>query len=75
MASAARAALNVRFAHVSILHNEWRAFHAYFAPINATVVSNIRLLKPHSLSYQLETLTRLPDTLVRVASKVDEWLS
>ncbi len=28
--------------------------------INATVVSSIRLQKPHSLSYQLQTLTSLP---------------
>src|SRR6266699_5305876 len=41
----------------------------YFAFINATVTSNIRLLNPHSLSYQLETFTRVPfDTRVRVAS-------
>ena len=49
----------------------------YFADINATVVSSIRLLNPHSLSYQLETLTRRPETLVSVASKIDErasWL-
>lgn len=50
---------------------------AYFAAISATVVSSMRLLKPHSLSYQLDTLTRRPLTLVRVASKTDEaglWL-
>jgi len=49
----------------------------YLAAINAPVVSSIRLLKPHSLSYQLETLTRRPETLVSVASKIDErasWL-
>ncbi len=49
----------------------------YLAAINATVVSSIRLLNPHSLSYQLETLTRRPETLVSVASKIDErasWL-
>jgi len=45
--------------------------------ISATVVSSIRLLKPHSLSYQDDTFTRRPDTLVSVASKFDEaglWL-
>src|SRR6266853_3655906 len=46
--------------------------------INATVASSIRLLKPHSLSYQEDTFTSVPaDTLVRVASKIDEaglWL-
>src|SRR5690606_16534867 len=41
---------------------------AYFAFISATVVSSIRLEKPHSLSYQLLTLTRRPLTLVRVSS-------
>ena len=51
---------------------------SFQAFINATVVSSIRLLNPHSLSYQLSTLTRLPSmTLVRPASKIDEcgsWL-
>ena len=49
----------------------------YLAFISATVVSSIRLLKPHSLSYQDDTFTRRPDTLVSVASKFDEaglWL-
>src|SRR4029077_8389929 len=49
----------------------------YFAFIKATVVSNMRLENPHSLSYQLETLTRRPDTFVSVESKVDDagsWL-
>lgn len=49
--------------------------HDHLADIKATVVSNIRFEKPHSLSYQLETLTRLPDTFVKVESKVEEWLS
>jgi len=43
----------------------------------ASAVSSMRLEKPHSLSYQLSTLTSLPLTLVRVASKTDEcglWL-
>src|SRR6266853_6494518 len=41
----------------------------YFAFINATVASSIRLLKPHSLSYQDDTFTSVPlDTRVRVAS-------
>jgi hypothetical protein len=44
----------------------------YFAFINATVVSNMRLEKPHSLSYHEETFTKLPDTLVKVASKLEE---
>src|SRR5262249_51709130 len=52
-------------------------FERYFAFTKATVASSIRLLKPHSLSYQLETFTRRPATLVRVASKMLErgsWL-
>jgi len=41
----------------------------YFAFINATVVSSMRLEKPHSLSYQLDTFTRRPPlNLVRVSS-------
>jgi len=43
--------------------------------ISATVASSIRLLKPHSLSYQLLTFTRRPDTLVSVASNTEEWAS
>src|SRR6266567_8889541 len=49
----------------------------YFAAINAIVASSIRLEKPHSLSYQLDTLTRRPETLVSVASNIDDrasWL-
>ena len=49
----------------------------YFAVINATVVSNMRLEKPHSLSYQLPTLTKRPDTLVKLESYEDDagsWL-
>ena len=49
----------------------------YFAFISATVVSSMRFEKPHSLSYHDETLTRRPETLVRVESKFDEaglWL-
>src|SRR5258706_3616519 len=50
----------------------------YFAFTNATVVSSIRLLKPHSLSYQEHTLTRVPsETLVNVESNTDDaglWL-
>jgi hypothetical protein len=37
----------------------------------------MRLLKPHSLSYQADTFTSRPATLVSVASKVDDagsWL-
>src|SRR5690606_2945015 len=49
----------------------------YLAFMRATVVSSMRLEKPHSLSYQDDTLTRRPDTLVRPASTVLEagsWL-
>src|SRR3569832_1845965 len=45
----------------------WRTF--YFAFIKATVVSSMRLKKPHSLSYQDETLTSRPLTLVKVKTK------
>ncbi|MNJ75046.1 hypothetical protein D3C77_720750 [compost metagenome] len=50
---------------------------AYLADISATVVSSMRFEKPHSLSYQDETLTRRPETLVSDASTVLEaglWL-
>ena len=44
----------------------------------ASVVSSMRLEKPHSLSYQEHTFTSVPSmTLVSVASKIDEcgsWL-
>src|SRR6266567_1094465 len=49
----------------------------YRTDISATVTSNIRLLKPHSLSYQLLTLTNRPETLVSVASNTEDrgsWL-
>ena len=49
----------------------------YLAFISATVVSSMRFEKPHSLSYQDDTLTRRPETLVRVESKFDDaglWL-
>ena len=62
---------------VSLRRNEWGNAPAYFAVIRAMVVSSIRFEKPHSLSYQEETLTRRPDTLVSVASKFDDaglWL-
>src|SRR5690606_33083627 len=42
----------------------------YLADISATVVSSMRLEKPHSLSYHEPTLTRLPETLVRPSSTV-----
>src|SRR5215472_7290378 len=43
---------------------------------HASVVSIMRLEKPHSLSYQAHTLTSVPSiTLVRVASKIEEWAS
>lgn len=38
--------------------------HNYFALIQALVTSNMRLEKPHSLSYQANTLTKLSITLV-----------
>ncbi len=39
----------------------------------ASVVSSMRLEKPHSLSYQAHTFTSVPPmTLVSVASKVEE---
>ena len=62
---------------VTLRRNEWGSGPAYFAVIKATVVSSMRLLKPHSLSYHDETLTRRPETLVSVASKFDDaglWL-
>ena len=50
----------------------------YFAAISAAVMSSMRLLKPHSLSYQASTFTSVPPvTLVSVASYTDErgsWL-
>jgi len=47
------------------VHSSW----AYFAAINATVMSSMRLEKPHSLSYQLSTFTSVPPmTRVWVAS-------
>src|SRR6185437_7135756 len=51
--------------------------HPYFAAIQAITTSSMRLEKPHSLSYQLDTFTSRPETLVSVASKIDErgsWL-
>ena len=61
--------------------NQWGVFRShgnnYLADIKAIVVSSMRFEKPHSLSYHDETLTRLPDTLVSVESKVLEaglWL-
>ena len=69
------AALNVLYSHVSLRRNEWCPFHGDFADINATAVSSIRFEKPHSLSYQLDTFTKLPETLVNVESKVEEWPS
>src|SRR6185437_15097455 len=49
----------------------------YFAAIHATATSSIRFEKPHSLSYQLDAFTSRPETLVSVASKIEErgsWL-
>ncbi|MOA49447.1 hypothetical protein D3C78_1723290 [compost metagenome] len=43
---------------------------------NATAVSDMRLEKPHSLSYQDRTRTNLPSmTLVWSIAKIEEWLS
>ena len=45
----------------------------YFALMNATAVSSMRLLNPHSLSYQADTFTSVPfDTLVSVESNMLE---
>src|SRR6202012_605789 len=58
-------------------HRGARGAITYFALASATAVSSMRFEKPHSLSYQLDTFTRRPDTLVSVASNVDEaglWL-
>jgi len=76
--AASRAALDRGVAEISLQGSNGRRYRRrHLASINATAVSNIRLEKPHSLSYQLETLTRRPETFVRVASKIDErasWL-
>jgi hypothetical protein len=49
-----------------LLCTRWRC---YFAAISAAVMSSMRLLKPHSLSYQASTLHSVPPvTLVSVAS-------
>src|SRR5260370_41537592 len=46
-----------------------RPFRRRYALDHASVVSSIRLEKPHSLSYQAQTLTSVPwMTLVSVAS-------
>src|SRR5258706_618051 len=54
------------------------SFYVYFAFTKAIVVSSMRLLNPHSLSYQEHTLTRVPsETLVSVESNTDDaglWL-
>ena len=45
----------------------------YFACISATVVSSMRLLKPHSLSYHEQTFTSLPSmTFVKLESYSDD---
>jgi len=51
-----------------------RNYSSLFASI-WRIRSSIRLEYPHSLSYQLITLTILPMTLVHLPSTVDEWLS
>src|SRR4029077_10461721 len=57
----------VRVRHAQYLH---------VARDHASVVSSMRLEKPHSLSYQAHTLTSVPSmTLVSVASKIDECAS
>ena len=51
------------------IHPDAIGFTTYFAAISASVVSSMRLLKPHSLSYQAQTLTSVPPmTCVSVAS-------
>ena len=61
-------------AQVQVRHAQY--FHAALA--QASVVSIMRLEKPHSLSYQANTFTSVPSmTFVSVASKIDEcgsWL-
>src|SRR5580658_3486553 len=55
----------VRIRHPQDLHDTFD---------HAIVVSSMRFEKPHSLSYQEKTLTRVPSmTFVSVASKIDEW--
>ncbi len=50
-------------------HFHWRDGETYFAAISALVMSSMRLEKPHSLSYQLNTFTNVPPmTRVWVAS-------
>ena len=47
-------------------------FHDTFD--HAIVVSSMRFERPHSLSYQAKTFTRVPSmTLVSDPSKIDEW--
>src|SRR6185437_4204106 len=62
-------AAQVHVRHAQDLHD---------ALAHASVVSIMRLEKPHSLSYQANTLTRVPSMIfVSVASKIDEcgsWL-
>ena len=43
---------------------------------SATAVSDMRLEKPHSLSYQVRMRTKLPSrTFVWSSAKIEEWLS
>ena len=52
-----------------LAHRIQRLLRSYFAAIKALVISNMRLEKPHSLSYQASTLTKVPPvTLVKVES-------
>ena len=74
VAAREEAMLEVGLAHLARMGGEGIS---HFACINAIVTSSMRLEKPHSLSYQLQTFTSRPDTLVSVASKIDErgsWL-
>jgi len=60
----------IQAGHLSNFHFRGpRAVRRRYALDHASVVSSIRLEKPHSLSYQAQTLTRVPwMTLVSVAS-------
>jgi len=71
------AVLAIGFANGSRVRGKRVHGTGHLALMSATVVSSIRFENPHSLSYQLDTLTNRPDTLVSVASNVDDagsWL-
>src|SRR5207248_1677202 len=64
-------AAQVHVGHALELHRHYFA-SATPTSAKATATSSMRLEKPHSLSYQEYTLTRVPsDTLVIVASKIE----